>query len=163
MPINIPPKVFDKFNEAILLFNRTVTLVYPEKRERCPNCITNTIGGRSINTYRSGGAFPFSRGVLCPLCGGKGVKRIESTEEVEMRVYHNRRDWVNVGVEVDIPTGSVQTIFYMSDYAKVTKAKELLVDVGKYNKLRFKRMGDPFVQSLKQNPTQYGVVFWERV
>ena len=91
MAVNIPSSAFAKFNEAMLLFNRTVTLVYPEKRERCPNCITNTIGGRSINTYRSGGAFPFSRGVLCPLCGGKGVKLIESTEQVEMRIYYNRK------------------------------------------------------------------------
>ena len=140
MAINIPSTVFDKFNEAILLFNRTVTLVYPEKRERCPNCMTNTIGGRSINTYRSGGAFPFSRGVLCPLCGGKGVKLIESTEEVQMRVYHNRKDWVKIGFEVDIPSSSIQTL-----------------------KLRYKRMGEPFTQSLKQNPTQYAIVFWERV
>ena len=163
MAINIPSTVFDKFNEAILLFNRTVTLVYPEKRERCPNCMTNTIGGRSINTYRSGGAFPFSRGVLCPLCGGKGVKLIESTEEVQMRVYHNRKDWVKVGFEVDIPSSSIQTLIYMSDYVKIVRAKELLVDVGKYNKLRYKRAGEPFTQSLKQNPTQYAVVFWERV
>ena len=163
MAINIPSTVFDKFNEAILLFNRTVTLVYPEKRDRCPNCMTNTIGGRSINTYRSGGAFPFNRGVLCPLCGGRGVKLIESTEEVQMRVYHNRKDWVNIGFEVDIPSSSIQTLIYMSDHVKVVRAKELLVDVGKYNRLRYKRLGEPFTQSLKQNPTQYAVVFWERV
>jgi len=163
MAINIPASAFTKFNEAMLLFNRTVTLVYPEKRERCPNCITNTIGGRSINTYRSGGAFPFSRGVLCPLCGGKGVKLIESTEQVEMRIYYNRKDWINVGFEVDIPSGSLQTIIYMSDYVKAVKAKELIVDVGKYNKLRFKRRGEPFTQGLKQNPTQYAVIFWERI
>ena len=45
----------------------------------------------------------------------------------------------------------------------IVRAKELLVDVGKYNKLRYKRSGEPFTQSLKQNPTQYAVVFWERV
>lgn len=163
MAINIPSSAFEKFNEAILLFNRTVTLVYPEKRDRCPNCIVNTIGGRSINTYRSGGAFPFSRGVLCPLCGGKGLKLTENTEELQMRVYHNARDWVKIGFEADIPSGSIQTIIYMSDYVKVVKAKELLVDVGKYNKMRFKRLGEPFTQSLQQNPTQYAVVFWERV
>ena len=125
--------------------------------------MNNSIGGMSINSYRSGGAFPFCRGVLCPLCGGKGVKLIESTEEVQMRVYHNRKDWVKVGFEVDIPSSSIQTLIYMSDYVKIVRAKELLVDVGKYNKLRYKRSGEPFTQSLKQNPTQYAVVFWERV
>ena len=43
------------------------------------------------------------------------------------------------------------------------KAKELLVDIGSYNKMRYKRSGEPIPQGFKQNPTQYIVVFWERV
>ena len=72
MAIQLSGKVFTKFNEAIKLFERTATVVYPEKRERCGNCITNTIGGRSANFYRSGGPISFNRGSICPLCGGVG-------------------------------------------------------------------------------------------
>ena len=61
MALNIPASAFNKLNEAILLFNRTCTLVYPEKQDRCGNCITNTIGGRSVNAYRSGGPASFNR------------------------------------------------------------------------------------------------------
>tara|TARA_Y100000356_G_scaffold101340_1_gene86741 strand:+ start:1427 stop:1918 length:492 start_codon:yes stop_codon:yes gene_type:complete len=163
MAINIPASVFEKLNEAILLFNRTCTLVYPERKDRCGNCIQNTIGGRSVNTYRSGGPIPFNRGSLCPLCGGKGVKLVEETKSVEMRVYHNRRDFINVGFNADIPSNVIQTIGYMSDYDDIIKAKELLVDVGSYRQGRYKRMSEPFVQGFKQNPTQYVVVYWERV
>ena len=163
MALKIPNSVFDKLNEAILLFNRTCTLVYPEKQERCSNCFTNTIGGRSVNSYRSGGPIAFNRGTLCPLCGGKGVKEVESTASVELRVYYSRRDFIDVGFEADVPNNIIQTVGLMSDYAKITKAKELLVPVGAYNQGRYKRLSEPFPQGFKQNPTQYIVIFWERV
>ena len=163
MAIQLSGKVFTKFNEAIKLFERTATVVYPEKRERCGNCITNTIGGRAANFYRSGGPISFNRGSICPLCGGVGFKLIENKDTVNLRIYHDRKNWVNVGFEVDIPNNTIQTVGYMSDYAKLTKAKELLVDIGSYNQMRYKRTGEPIPQGFKQNPTQYIVMFWERV
>ena len=163
MAINLPPSVFAKFNEAIRLFERTATLTYAEKRDRCGNCIPNTIGGRSANVYRNGGPLPFSRGSLCPLCNGRGFKFIETKESVQLRIYHRKRDWVDTGIQVDVPNNVIQTVGKMSDYEKLTKAKELLVDIGTYNKMRYKRMGEPFIQGFKQNPVQYVVIFWERV
>ena len=69
MAINIPASVFKTYNEAVLLFTRTATLVYPEKREQCPNCYMDTMGtrNRSISNYRSGGPYPFERGNALPL------------------------------------------------------------------------------------------------
>ena len=163
MAIQLSGKVFTKFNEAIQLFERTATLVYPEKRERCGNCITNTIGGRSTNLYRTGGPISFNRGSICPLCGGRGFKLIESQETIQLRIYHDRKTWVNIGLEVDIPNNAIQTVGYMSDYPKLTKAKELLVDIGGHNHVRYKRLAEPFVQGFKQNPVQYVVIFWETV
>tara|TARA_R100000008_G_C3584317_1_gene170969 strand:+ start:1195 stop:1686 length:492 start_codon:yes stop_codon:yes gene_type:complete len=163
MGLNIPTSVFNKLNEAILLFNRTCTLVYPEKKERCINCFTNTIGGRSVNSYRSGGPVSFNRGSLCPLCGGEGFKNVEFTKDVELRVYYNRKEFIDVGVEADIPSNVIQTVGLMSDYADIMKAKELLVSVGSQNQGRYKRISEPYPQGFKQNPTQYVVIFWERV
>ena len=54
----------------------------------------NTMGGRSVNYYRSGGPIPFNRGTPCPLCGGKGFKSIEATDSVEVRIYYRRRDFI---------------------------------------------------------------------
>ena len=121
------------------------------------------MGGRSVNYYRSGGPIPFSRGVLCPLCGGKGFRNSEATDSVELRIYHNKRDFINVGFEVDVPNNVIQTVGYMSDYVKLTRAKELLIDIGTHNKGRYKRISEPYTQGFKQNPTQYIVIFWERV
>lgn len=163
MALKIPSSVFDKLNEAILLFNRTATVVYPERQEKCPNCYQNTMGGRSVNYYRSGGPIPFSRGVPCPLCKGKGFRNVEATDSVELRIYHNKRDFINVGFNVDVPNNVIQTVGYMSDYVKLTRAKEILVDIGTHNKGRYKRISEPYTQGFKQNPTQYIVIFWERV
>ena len=163
MALNLRPSSFTKLNEAILLFNRTCTLVYPERRQTCENCVTNTFGGRSTNAYKSGGPDPFNQGELCPLCGGEGYKNVESTESVELRIYYSRRDFIDVGFNADIPNNVIQTVGYMDDYEKLTKAKELLVDVGDANQGRYKRISEPYNQGFKQNPTQYIVIFWERV
>ena len=69
----------------------------------------------------------------------------------------------NLSHLLTIPNNVIQTVGYMSDYEKLTQAKELLVDVGKYNKGRYKRISEPYNQGFKQNPTQYIVIFWERV
>ena len=66
MALNLPSSAFTKLNEAILLFNRTCTVVYPERRQKCENCVVNTMGGRSANFYRAGGPIPFNRGTNCP-------------------------------------------------------------------------------------------------
>ena len=163
MALNLPSSAFNKLNEAILLFNRTCNLVYPERRQKCENCATNTFGGRSVNFYRAGGPIPFNRGALCPLCGGDGFKNVETTESVELRIYYRRKDFIDVGFNADVPSNVIQTVGYMDDYEKLTKAKELLVDVGDANKGRYKRISEPYNQGFKQNPTQYVVIFWERI
>ena len=163
MALNLPASAFTKLNEAILLFNRTCTIVYPEKSEKCENCVTNTFGGRSTNFYRSGGPIPFNRGTNCPLCGGEGFKNVESTESVELRIYYNKREFIDVDINADVPNNVIQTVGYMNDYEKLVKAKELVVDVGDADKGRYKRISEPYNQGFKQNPTQYIVIFWERV
>ena len=163
MAIKLPASVFTKLNEAILLFNRTCTAVYPETRTKCANCLTNTFGGRSVNFYRTGGPIPFNRGTPCPLCGGEGFKLTETEETVELRIYYQKKNFIDVGFEVNVPSNVIQTIGYMDDYKKLTSAKELLVDVGKHNQGRYKRLSEPYTQGFKQNPTQYIVIFWERI
>ena len=163
MVLKISPNVFKQLNEGILLFNRTATVVYPPQKEKCPNCYQNTMGGRSVNSYKPDGPVPFSRGVLCPVCGGEGFRSIEGKDSVELRIYYNKREFVNVGFDVDVPNNVIQTIGYMDDYVKLSRAAELLVDVGSHNQGRYKRLSEPYTQGFKQNPTQYIVLFWERV
>ena len=48
MAINIPASVFTTYNEAVLLFTRTATLVYPEKENS-----VQTVHGHYGNSIRS--------------------------------------------------------------------------------------------------------------
>ena len=168
MAINIPSSVFDTYNEAVLLFTRTATLVYPEKKEDCPNCILDTMGtrNRSVSMYQPGGPYPFERGMPCPYCGGQGYKAIESSDEVTLRIYWDRKSWYNVGIPIDIPNGMIQTISYLSDLEKIEQCKYMIPNydgIENYDKAKYEKNGPSFPQGFKQNTTKYVVTFWNRL
>jgi len=168
MGINIPSSVFDVYNEAILLFARSATLVYPEKKEDCPNCIMSTMGtsNRSVSIYQPGGPYPFERGMPCPYCGGKGYKATEATDDITLRIYWDRKNWVKTGAEISIPDMAIQTIAYMTDLEKINKAKYLIPSydgIEKYDtSAKYERSGASFPQGFKQNSVKYVVTFWTR-
>jgi len=168
MAINIPSSVFDTYNEAVLLFTRTATLVYPEKKEDCPNCIMSTMGvsNRSISIYQTGGPYPFDRGMPCPYCNGKGYKATEATDSITLRIYWDRKNWVKTGAEINIPDGGIQTIAYMTDLDKIEKCKYMIPiydGIEKYDtNAKYEKAGISFPQGFKQNATKYVVTFWNR-
>ena len=89
MSISIPDNVFSVFNEAVdNIWSKPIILVYPEKREECPNCYFN--GYKSNGVYKTGGPYPFDDGSPCPYCEGNGYKMIEVTETIKSRIYYNR-------------------------------------------------------------------------
>jgi len=169
MALSIPSGVFTTYNEAVDLFTRTATLVYPEKKEQCPNCYLDTMGTRtrSVSVFRTGGPYPFERGMPCPYCGGKGYKALEASEDVEIRIYYDRKSWVAIGIPLEIPDGSLQTICQMTDLPKIEKCKYM---IPKYDGIenydtsaRYQRSGPSYPQGFKQNPTKYAVTFWNRM
>ena len=54
-----------------------------------------------------------------------GHKAVETTEDITLRIYWNRKFWVDIGIPIDIPDGSIQTISYMTDLEK-KEAKYLI-------------------------------------
>jgi hypothetical protein len=168
MAINIPSSVFTTYNEAVLLFTRTAKLIYPEKKEDCPNCIMSTMGagGRSISIYQTGGPYPFDRGMPCPYCNGKGYKAIEASDTITLRIYWDRKSWVKTGAEINIPDGGIQTIAYMTDMDKIEKCKYMIPvydGIEDYDvNAKYEKTGVSFAQGFKQNETKYIVTFWTR-
>ena len=168
MAINIPSSVFDTYNEAVLLFTRTAKLIYPEKKQDCPNCIMSSMGtrNRSISIYQTGGPYPFDRGMPCPYCGGKGYKAVEASDEITLRIYWDRKNWVKTESSINIPNGGVQTIAYMADLDKIEKVKYMIPQydgIQNYDvNAKFEKTGMSFPQGFKQNNTKYVVNFWTR-
>lgn len=166
MAINIPSTVFDIYNEAVLFFARPATLVYPAKREDCPNCVQNTFGTRtgSISIYVPGGPYPFERGMPCPYCGGRGYKEVEQKDTITLRIYWDKKNFVNVGAPIDVPDMIIQTIGLMTDFDKINKCNYLIPhygDMDKYVNQKFQRYGQSYPQGFKQNKIKYFVTFWK--
>lgn len=166
MAINIPSSVFDIYNEAVLLFARPATLVYPAKKEDCPNCTYSSFGVKtqSISIYSQGGPIPFERGMPCPYCHGKGYKEIEATEDITIRMYWDRKYWIDVGAKVDVPDLMMQTVAFMTDFDKINKANYLIPhysNMDRYVNQKFQRHGQSYPQGFKQNDVKYFVTFWK--
>ena len=88
----------------------------------------------------------------------------EVTEDISLRIYWDKRSWISIGVDIDVPDGAVQTIGYMSDYEKMKKANKLIAYFpDSEEKASFTRMGEGFPMGFKQNPTQYITLFWRRI
>ncbi len=139
------------------------TLLYPPLRAECPNCYSRTIGiGSSANVYRPGGPIFFQQGRPCPLCNGKGFKLTENTEVVRMRVYWRKKDWVDIGFQVDIPGNVMQTIFFLSDLPKIMKAQQIIPNrnLQGFITARFDRASQPFPHGFLQD--RYAIIFWNR-
>jgi len=89
------------------LYNNTVTdmidkhfktvcrVVYGNNRLECPNCYMNPIIGNSTNVYKVGGPQPFVDSV-CPYCNGEGFVITQQTENINVRAYFNKKDFINM-------------------------------------------------------------------
>jgi hypothetical protein len=163
MALSIPSDIFSIYNEAVdNIWAKSVTFVYPEVRQECPNCSFN--GYKSNGVYKNGGPYPFDSGSLCPYCNGDGYKMIEATESTTARIYYSRKDWTDVGFPVNISNASAQIVFKMTDLPKVQKAKYIIPEyytgINAYQNQALVRVGDHYPQGFTQNPTKYVITFW---
>jgi len=135
------------------------------KWNACTNCTYNPIGRKSGNRYKSGGPIPFPNGQTCPMCNGAGRIGDEQTEEIHMMVIWDYDSWINVGGQdrtTQTPGGFAQTISDITTYAKIKRAKTVLLntDVSNYEKHRFQRDGEPNLCGIGE---QYVITMWERM
>lgn len=128
----------------------------------CPNCLFNSITGKSSNIYTAGGPVPFSQGI-CPYCNGEGkVLQEATTSPVYMLVIWDYKKWIPMAVPVESPEGMIQTITTKDVLPEIKKAKELVVDtnIEAFVRHRFIREGEP-------NPAGFGasdyvITLWKR-
>jgi hypothetical protein len=166
MTITIPDGFWDKYREACDFFiddnhiGKSCTLVYPARRIICDNCIVNTIGGTSTNSYKHGGLAPFNFG-NCPLCGGNGYHEEEITDSIRLRIYWRQKDWIKVS-NISIPDADVQVIGYLSDLPNLRKANEvILVNETTHGEWRVILSGEPFLHGFGKD--RYFVAFLKRI
>lgn len=163
MALSLPSGVFQLFNEAVdNIWSKEIVVVYPEKRLECPNCYYN--GYKSNGVYKTGGPYPFDNGSPCPYCDGDGYKMIESTETIKARIYYNRKDWVDIGIPVNIPYATAQIICSLVDLPKLQSCKYITPKyysgIDSYQNQNLTLAGAYYPQGFTQNPIKYVVTFW---
>lgn len=160
MAIHIPQSVFDKYNEAIDytidIFGVTCQLVSINKVEEIVHTPNNNIPEKnSINAHRVRGG-DYER-------ANKIIKEVEVLTEVKLKVYYDPRQWINVGGNIQVPDGSVQTVGLMSDLPKILQAKAMIIhkDIKDYKELRYERIGEYTPVTFRNN--RYFSCIWKRI
>ena len=163
MALSIPSGIFSIFNEAVdNLWSKKIVLVYPEIREECPNCYFN--GHKSNGIYKTGGPYPFDNGSPCPYCNEDGYKMTENSEILNARIYYNRKEWVDIGIPINIPNAAAQIIFKMSELPKIQKCKYITPQyyngIDAYQSQNLILAGSYYPQGFTQNNIKYVPTFW---
>ena len=148
----ISPDLKTLYNNMIsaLLYDDSLTLpcvlYYGVTRyEDCSNCIYDVIGNKSSNKYQSGGPVPFPFGSICPMCNGRGKRGIESTENINLMVIWDNKQFVNTGTVNSASGDLVQTITFDENTPKLLRAKEVIImsDKPSLGRQRFERHSSP--------------------
>lgn len=157
------------FNNAIssLLYNDALTLPCTlhygvTKYNDCGNCVFDPIGNKSSNKFQSGGSVPFPFGSICPMCGGNGKTPVETTEDINLMVIWNTKEFINFGTVNDGQEDMIQTVTFDENTPKLVRAKELIVatDIAGYARHRFER--DSMPKPCGLGNTSFVECIWKR-
>lgn len=159
IPSALKEKYYEVCSEVFLgdnFFSRLCTLYYPPIREQCADCNTAWLGGTSKNVFQAGSPAPFNN-VDCVYCGGNGYREKEVTDNIRLRIYWNKRDWIKTS-SIVVANAEAQIIGSISDLQKIINAKEIkLVSEQGSLDTRFKLGGEPFYHGFGKD--RYFVAF----
>jgi len=147
------------YNDALVV---PCTLRYGvTKYDSCVNCSYDPIGQKSANSYLDGGPAPFPFGGICPMCNGAGKHPVESTENINLMVIWNPKEFINVGT-VNVAEEMIQTLTFKNVTYKIKNAREIQVakHVG-YALNRYERASEP--QPIGLGTDDFMYCFWKRV
>ena len=127
------------------------------------NCLYDPIGQKSANRYQSGGPAPFPFGGLCPMCNGVGRRPVISSENVQLAVIFEPRQFLDINTPVNTPDGVIQTLAKKAMTAKLQRAKEIIVatDISGFFTHRYQRISEPTPIGLGNN--EFVLCTWKRV
>jgi len=133
------------------------------KYENCANCLYDPIGQKSSNRFQNGGPVPFPFGGICPLCNGNGKKPVTASENVNLAVIFEPRQFLEVETPVNTADGYIQTLAKKDLTPKLQRAKEIIVatDVSGFFTHRYQRISEPLPIGLGNN--EFILCTWRRL
>lgn len=176
MAIEIPRELFELYYETVDMFDSAAgfgvrcRLVYPPANIECPNCIIDTMTGRSSNVYKDGGEIPFDQGE-CPFCGGQGKYYQEVTEDIFMRLYFNSDlknnsrlgDFKVISGGISMAAGDALTYGQIADMPKVKRAIYVILaaDQMAYETFKYQLLAEPALHGFGKS--NYFKAAWKRI
>lgn len=154
----VPQFVFDTHEKICddMLSNPNIAvktkLVYPEKKEDCPNCVYNPLQGNSSGKYQTGGPIPFTYGI-CPYCHGKGtINSSPPSDIINLRVYYDKASWRKIA-NIEIQDGGAMVIGYIKDLPKITQAITIIpsYEIKEYGERKYSLDGEPLPWGLSKD------------
>ena len=132
------------------------------KYENCVNCLYDPIGQKSSNRFQDGGPAPFPFGGICPLCNGNGRKPVTSSENVNLAVIFEPKQFLEINTPVNTADGYIQTLAKREMTPKLQRAKEIIVatDTSGYFTHRYQRVSEPTPIGLGNS--QFILCTWRR-
>lgn len=146
-------------------WGRDCTLIFPDGKTQCPNCIIDQDSKRSTNRYKAGGPQSFSDGELCPVCLGEGYVGFFGTENIKMNIVADPKRWMKyLPSNLNLSKHAILGRFFATDLPKVLKARRVVIqiDLAGYNKYEYFLAGEPF-DSNHIIQGRYMACFWDRV
>ena len=140
------------------------TLEYGITRyENCANCLYDPIGQKSANRFQDGGPIPFPFGGICPMCNGNGKKPVTASEDVNLAVIFEPRQFLEMETPVNTADGYIQTLAKKDLTPKLKRAKEIIVatDVSGFFTHRYQRVSEPLPIGLGNN--EFIICTWRRL
>ncbi len=157
--------ITDALDDLISELGKDCRIVYPPKMVLCANCVSDPIGHKPSNRWKTGGPTQFSLGSLCPMCNGDGRRAEEVTEILRFLCEWDPKRFFKPlrNLDVRLPMGICQTKGYLADLPKVLRCDHMVLQVPIEGTLRltYKLSGEPGDYS---NIIQgrYFVATWER-
>lgn len=141
-------------------------LVYENtKLQECPNCLYDSISGRSSNQYQSGGPIPFINGQICPYCAGIGSLSFTNEEQLYLGIIKPAFfGMAPLELEsVNFVDGKIQSLCNVSYYAKIKNASYIIIDtnITDLTLNKYIRYRDPIPMGFGDN--SFIVTTWQSV
>tara|TARA_B100002052_G_scaffold280086_1_gene287915 strand:+ start:366 stop:842 length:477 start_codon:yes stop_codon:yes gene_type:complete len=155
----IPSGVFTKYAEvadtmlSLSGFGTACKLVYTEKIQTIVDVVPDIKQRKLMNLQKTSPDSGFKR-------GSTSFKTVETTEDITLRVYWDKKDFKKFG-NIEVPDGGMMTIGAYSDLQKITRAKALLINTDKTGHIewRFTKNSEPTIHGLDGN---YFMCSWDR-
>ena len=150
-----------RIDALINQLGKSVLLEFDPIRERCINCLFDTVRKRSRGIYRTGGPRPFARGRKCPYCKGRGFLETAVQKCIRCLISWNAKDNEDYGISVMDRNNVVRLKTYLYNFDDLVRAKFAIsnYDIRSLVKLKVRRIKQPIIVGLRED--RYCISFWE--